>query len=299
MQAINKKYNDNEKFMNLWKDNISELFSYLKIMNFFIKDNLQMDNTKLISKIFVEREFNKFLDIKNKYGNKIFIEKNLLEENNIKIFVEFMNLKYDENKRVEKYNDKFKIKSKEKEIEIDDYCKNMALDSVCIKNALRLYENFKRLVEKQKEKINSFKSFYPVFTSSKSENIIKCFLESYLSNLSVYSNGKLKNIIFSIEILKPEVSLIYLPESICFYGLKTDAGPIGLTIINKNLLNDIIPTKILRLNSTYFDLNEFNLLKTTLKYKYNPQNINSMNNYIDSSKQILKIRKYKLKTIKN
>jgi hypothetical protein len=305
LQEINKKFNDYDKFLNLWKDNISELFSYLKIMNFFIQNNeIDEINKKKFSKYEVNDRFNKFTEIKKKYGNKLFNKKNILQENNIneyefKIFVEFFNQKDNQEKRYDKYNNIFKIKQKEKQVQIQDYSKNMAINNNIIIKSLRLYNNLKKIVNNQKIKIDSFKDFYSVFTSSKSDNILKCFLESYLSNLSIYKNNKLINIILNIEVEKPKISLVYLPDkldTLCFYLLKSYIGPIGLTIINKDLLNDIIPTKTLDLNNEYLNNHDENILKLTGKYKINTNKENSINIYIDDAIKIFKIKKYKLKS---
>ena len=303
LQEINKKFNDYDKFLNLWKDNISEIFSYFKIMNFFIQNNeIDENNKKKFTKYEINDRFNKFTEIKKKYGNKLFNKKNILQENNIneyefKIFIEFFNQKDNQEKRYDKYNNIFKIKQKEKQVQVQDYSKNMAINNNIIIKSLRLYNNLKKIVTNQKEKIDSFKEFYPVFTSSKSDNILKCFLESYLSNLSIYKNNKLINIILNIEVDKPKISLVYLPDkldSLCFYLLKSDMGPLGLTIINKDLLNDIIPTKTLDLNNKYLNNHDENILKLTGKYKINTEN--SMNIYIDDAIKIFKIKKYKLKS---
>ena len=311
LQDINNKFNDYSKFINLWKDNISELFSYLKIMNFFIQNNeVDEKEKKIFTKNEVNNKFNKFIEIKKKYGNEIFIKKNILQDTKIddkefKIFIESFNQKENENSRSNKYNQIFKIRQKEKQVKIENYSKNMAINNNIIIKSLRLYDNLKKIVKNQKEKINNFKEFYPVFISSKSDNIIKCFLESYLSNLSIYKNNKLINILLNIEVNEPKISLVYLPEkshnqleTLCFYILKDDkVGPIGLTIINKDLLNDIIPTKLLNIDNDidYFNSNDENVLKLSGKYKYNINKENSMNNYIDNSLKIFKIKKYKLK----
>jgi hypothetical protein len=324
-QKLNLKFNDYDNFINIWKDDISELFSYLRIMNFFIEktEDTNQTNKKEYSKKIIDTQFDKFTGIKKKYGNRIFIEEDVLKESNIdgsvlKLFVEFYNNKYNSDKRHQKYNDKYKIKQKEKQVMIESYCTNMALDVNTIKNALRLYEKFQKIVKKQKDKINSFQNFYPVFTGTNSENIIKCFLESYLFNLSISKNNKLINIISETDIEFPKISLIYLPkgyssedEILCFYVLKSDMGPLGLTIINKNILDDIIPKKLLKLNLDHFKDSELDILKLTGKYQYSIklkeskelEELNnlkkSMNSYIDNSLKIVHIKKYRLKMIKN
>jgi hypothetical protein len=264
---------------------------------------------------YIEKKFDVFNDIKKKYGNKIFIDTNIFEQkkfNNseIKLYIDFINQKDNQEKRYNKFNTAFKIrKNKGKQIDIENYCKKMAINNKIILNAIRLYENLHKIVKKQEKNINSFKEFYPVFTSSKSDNIIKCFLESYLSNLSIYKNNKLINLILNIEIDEPKVSLVYLPknssdnssklETLCFYAIKSDMGPLGLTVINKDMINDVIPTKLLDLNRNIFDLkhDDENILKLTGKYSYNPVKENSMNVYIDNSLKIFQIKKYKLKKI--
>ena len=168
LQDINKKFNDYNKFINLWKDNISELFSYLKIMNFFIQNNeINEINKKKFTKNEVNDKFKNFIEIKKKYGNEIFIKKNILKENNIneyelKIFIESFNQKDNQENRSNKYNNIFKIRQKEKQVQIEDYSKNMAINYDIIKKSLRLYDNLKKIVNNQKEKINSFKEFYSV-----------------------------------------------------------------------------------------------------------------------------------------
>jgi len=319
LQEIKKqisKFNDYTKFINLWKNNISELYSYLDIMNFFIQNN-NIENEEQRNKAFItnfiETRFNQFNDIKKKYGNKIFIDKNIFEQNKmdnveIKLYIDYINQKDNQGKRYNKFNTVFKIrKNKGKQIDINNYCKKMGINNKIILNAIRLYENLNKIVKRQEKNINSFKQFYPVFTSSKKDNIIKCFLESYLSNLSIYKNNKLINLILDVEIDEPKVSLVYLPknsydsklETLCFYAIKSDMGPLGLTIINKDMINDIIPTKLLDINRDNFDLkhDDENILKLTGKYNYNPVKENSMNVYINNSLKIFQIKKYKLKRI--
>jgi hypothetical protein len=185
----------------------------------------------------------------------------------------------------------------------------MGINNKIILNAIRLYENLYKIFKRQEKNINSFKQFYPVLISSKKDNIIKCFLESYLSNLSIYKNKKLINLILNVEIDEPKVSLVYLPqnsldnssklETLCFYAIKSDMGPLGLTIINKDMLNDVIPTKLLDINKDNFDLkhDDENILKLTGKYNLNPVKENSMNIYIDNSVKIFQIKKYKFTKI--
>jgi len=311
-------YPDYDNFINLWQDNISELFSYLKIMNFFIDKTKNNEIKKEYSKVKIETDFSKFIKIKKEYGNKIFIDKNILKEiSDIKLYVEFVNNNYNSNKRYEIYNEKNKIKQEHKKNKIESYCQNMALNPNTIKNALILHEKLEKIVKKQSDKINIFTNFYPVFLGSKSENILKCFLESYLYSLSTSKNNKLINIIGNNEIDFPKVSLTYLPknEILCFYCLKTKMGPIGLTIINKNLLEDIIPTKLLEIDE-YSKLlnNDIDITKLTRKYQYADLNKSndikdlnksnniaeykkSMNFYINDSLKIVYIKKYKLKKI--
>jgi hypothetical protein len=321
LQEIKKqisKFNDYDKFINLWKNNISELYSYLDIMNFFIQNN-DIDEMEQKNKTFIinyiEKKFDVFNDIKKKYGNKIFIDTNIFEQkklNNseIKLYIDFINQKDNKEKRYAKFNTAFKIrKNKGKQIEIENYCNKMGINNKIILNAIRLYENLYKIFKRQEKNINSFKQFYPVFISSKSDNIIKCFLESYLSNLSIYKNKKLINLILNIEIDEPKVSLVYLPqnsldnssklETLCFYAIKSDMGPLGLTIINKDILNDVMPTILLDINNDNFDLkhDDNNILKLTGKYNLNPVKENSMNVYIDNSLKIFKIKKYRFKKI--
>lgn len=307
------EYNEYNKFIKLWKDNRSELFSYLRIMNFFInlnKDIIKKD--KIITSNQVNTHYDSFITLKKKYGNKLFVKTNILEEANISdevfsFLIKSNNLKYNNKKRITEYNKLAKTKLIEKNTEIDKYCKLFALDTNTIKNALKLYEIFNKLYNNNKDDIASFKLFYPVILTNKDDNIIKTFLENYLINVCSCKNNLLNNVIKNSNIIIPipipTYSLITVPKSLVFYIYNNQDGPIGITSISSKIFNQVISDKTINVNDNYMKevkIEEYDITNITQKFmipRIIDNNDYSMNSYVKKSIDIFHVKKYKLKTI--
>jgi hypothetical protein len=145
-----------------------------------------------------------------------------------------------------------------------------------------------------------FKKIYSVKKSlSKKENIIKCFLESYLSNLSIFSNSNITNIILDNKLPAPKISLVNLSKSLIFFGLRTNDELLGLTKVDAELVDQVMPLYLLDYKNEYLVEEPVNLLNITSKYNYHPDVSSTMNVFIDGLVKIVKVKKYRFNIIKN
>jgi hypothetical protein len=311
-QKLNPKYNDYDKFISKWQDSQSELFSYLKIMNFFISAYKKMSiTTKKISKNHVEKSFNTYTNLLKKYGNKIFLNKNSDElkkngitKNEIDLFTKYYNNKYNSEKRYNDYSSNVTIKPKQNSnsFNYDLYCQEFFIDTKIIIDAIKLYNIFKKIMSKNEysKYFKEFKKIYSVKKSlSKKENIIKCFLESYLSNLSIFSNSNITNIILDNKLPAPKISLVNLSKSLIFFGLRTNDELLGLTKVDAELVDQVMPLYLLDYKNEYLVEEPVNLLNITSKYNYHPDVSSTMNVFIDGLVKIVKVKKYRFNIIKN
>ena len=302
----NGKYNNYDKFIDIWKNNKSELFSYLKIMNFFIIKKI--DNNDIISLPKIDRLYTDFIKLQKQYGNKILLKSDIQKNNNlsekqIKLFVEFTNLKYTQIKRNDKYNKEFKKKETitDNYKNISNYCKQLCLNSSVIEKALKLYESLNLIYVNKKEDIEIFKRYYQVRKTNHEDNIIKCFIENYLDNLCIYKKEKLINITGIPNIIsKPKVSLVHLFETLCFYIIKTSDGPIGITLCSSDLLNEVIDMNLIKTSNNKL-IKTSNIMNTTSKMIYtlkSKDNEYNINGFLENAVNIIEhVKKYKLKKI--
>jgi hypothetical protein len=309
-QKKNPKYNDYSNFIKLWSNNESDLFSYLKIMDFFIQAKTSMDKTQtLISKIHVETSFNIFRDLLKKYGNKIYLEKysqelkaNNIDQSDAINFTQYINNKSNLEKRYSDYTSKRRIKAIEssKEFDYAKYCNEFFIDVRSIKDAIRLYTDLKKLVNTNtfKRIVPEFKSMYPIIKSlSHKENIFKCLLESYMGNLCLYSNNKLINTTTSIETPIPKMSLTTLSGPFVFYIMRTKDELLGLTKISKDLIDQVIPYNIIDDKMEFLPYQPQNLSNITMKHSIDKKNAKLININIDGQMQMVKVRKYKFTSL--
>ena len=307
---INPKFNDYDNFIRLWSSNESELFSYLKIMNFFIQAKESNDKNQVqISKTFVEKSFDKFRDLVKKYGNKIYLEKysqelksNNINQSEIIDFTQYINTKSNSEKRYTDYISKRKIISlgSSEGFNYPKYCDEFFINPKVIKDAMRMYTDLKKLIQKKTflEIVPEFKKMYPIIKSlSHKDNILKCLLESYMGNLCLYSNNKLLNTTTLIETPLPKLSLIQLSGPFVFYGIRTTEELLGLTKISKDLIDQIIPYNILDDKMEFLPYQPPNISNITMKYSIGSKESKLININIDGQIQMVKVRKYRLTSI--
>ncbi len=329
-QKLKPKYNDYDGFIGMWEDSQSELFSYLSIMNFFINSNTKNEDKikEKITETFVSKSFSTFSDLLKKYGNKIYLKDKIdelklngIEDFELVNYTKYKNNNYNFKKIYEDYSlkkrDKYRFDPKN--FDYASYCKAFYINPETIKSALKLYDTFKKIIIKDNfiKAKEEFKKTYPVIRSielKNKENIIKCFLESYLSNLCLVSKGKITSIITDGEIQGPKLSLTKLTSKYIFYGLKTRDEFLGLTNISRELFDQVMPINIFDDAIKIFDEEPQNILNITRKYNYVPsENIEPskknkedekkskiINILIDNQIKSVKIRRYRLsKNIEN
>jgi hypothetical protein len=314
-QKSNPKYNDYDGFIGMWEDSQSELFSYLSIMNFFVKQSLfdEEKDKKITTQNSVNKSFTTFSNLLKKYGNKIYLKEKAseLELNGINEFelinyTKYKNNNYNFKKIYDDYSSKKKVKSKFdiKDFDYSSYCDAFCINPNTILSALRLYHTLKKIMLKDHflEAKKEFKEKYPVIRSielNKKENIIKCFLESYAGNVCVLTNGKLINTSTNNEITLGGVSLIKPSGKIIFYGIKSRDEHLGLTKVPKNLFDQVIPINIFDDEIKFFDEEPQDISNITKKYTYLPNKLNKqnvMNINIDGQVRSVKIRRYRIKS---
>jgi len=139
---------------------------------------------------------------------------------------------------------------------------------------------------------------YPIIKSvSHIENILKCLLESYMGNLCLYSNNKLLNTTTLIETPLPKISLTQLSGPFVFYCIRTKDELLGLTKISKDLIDQVTPYNILDDRMEFLQYEPQNISNITMKYSVDPKESKLININIDGQMQMVKIRKYRLKSI--
>jgi len=306
----NTKFNDYDNFIKLWSSNESELFSYLKIMNFFIQAKESSDKNEVqIPKTYVEKSFNKFRDLFKIYGNKIYLEKysqelksNNIDQSEVINFTQYINTKSNAEKRYNDYVSKRKVKSlgSSEGFNYSKYCDEFFINPQVIKDAIRMYIDLKKLIQKKTftQIVPEFKQMYPIIKSvSHKENILKCLLESYMGNLCLYSNNKLLNTTTLIETPLPKISLTQLSGPFVFYCIRTKDELLGLTKISKDLIDQVTPYNILDDRMEFLQYEPQNISNITMKYSVDPKESKLININIDGQMQMVKIRKYRLKSI--
>ncbi len=311
-QKLNPKYNDYDGFIEMWENSQSELFSYLSIMDFFVKPSLfNEEKYQKIPQEYISKSFTTFNNLLKKYGNKIYLKEkeSELKSNGISSF-ELMNFtKYKNNnfkltKIYDDYTSKVRIKPKGdiKDFDYSSYCESFHINKNTIQLALRLYQTLKKIMLKDhfiKSK-KEFKQTYPVIKTvelSKKENIIKCFLESYMSNLCVYKNRKLVNTMTDLQITQEGISLIKPSGKLLFFGIKSRGELLGLTKVPEHLFDQVNPINIFDNELKYFDEEPQNISSITKKYTYVPNKSKIININIDGQVKSVKVKRYRLVSI--
>jgi len=310
-QKSNPKFNDYDGFIGMWENSQSELFSYLSIMNFFVRQSIidEEKDKNIISQNFVSKSFTTFSNLLKKYGNKIYLKDKTseLELNGISQFELLNYTKYKNNnfnfkKIYSDYSSKKKIRSifDIKDFDYSSYCDSFFINTNTILSALRLYHTLKKIMLKDhfiKAK-KEFKEKYPVIRSielNKKENIIKCFLESYAANVCIIKkNGEIINTSTNNKISLSGISLVKPTGKIIFYGIKSKDGLLGLTKVPENLFDQVIPINIFDDELKYFDEEPQDISNITKKYKYLLNKPNVMNINIDGQVRSVKVRRYRI-----
>jgi len=318
---INNK-SKTKDFLKLWKNlHNSELFQYLKIMDFFIAEKNQIDKKTDFKINIINKKFENFIKVKNKLYTKILLPKykdeltnETLELEEVIEFIKYDNLKLSENRRKDQYEKFKKSKVIDNSESIDEYCLKFFINSFVIKKALKFYNNIVKIIQREKNKdiFEWFKKNYPVILTTEDDNIIKCFLEMSLQNICIYDdklyfkddsyNKFLINIMSDNDkfINLPNICLIKITVAPLFYFIKDDKNELfGVTVINSKLINDVIHSKILNISSNYkkyIRYNEDQIINTSYKYVMDKSEY-SMNKYIYSAIKNMEggsYKKYKL-----
>lgn len=315
-QKSNPKYNDYNGFIKMWENSQSELFSYLSIMDFFIKPSVFDEETKKkVEPSEVNKSFTTFNNLLKRYGNKIYLKdkieelkSNGIEEFELVHYTKYKNNNFSFKKIYDDFSSKKKVKSGfniKEGFNYRSYCDAFFINTFPVLTALKLYKTLKKIIDKDSfiKAKHEFKKTYPVIKSlelKKRDNIIKCFLESYAGNMCILSNGSIINISTNSIIPQPKISLTKLTGEIIFYGIKSRDELLGLTKISKELFDQIIPINFFDNQIEYFAEEPQNISNITYKYTYIPTNDskkNFMNININGLVKMTKVKRYKLVSI--
>ena len=307
-QKSNPKFNDYDNFISMWEDPQSELFSFLKIMNFFVQLKQSNDtHRKKISSSKLETSFSIFGDLLKKYGNKIFLKKTVreletksIDKTDIVNFMYYTNNNYNSKKRYDDYSKQNSVKNKKQVVaNYSEYCNKFYINSNGILSALRMYSTLSEIFKKEthKENISKFITSYPVIKSlDHKENILKCFLEGYLGNLCIYtSDKKIINLTTEVQVKPPKLALTNLFKSPIFFCLKGRDELFGLTKISRELVEQVFPINIITSNQKFIDEEPPNISNISLKYLFNPPSSKLINVFINNQMQKVQVKRYRLR----
>ena len=267
---------DNRLFIETYmKDYNSEIINLLNIMNKFNKYNIDINKKK---DIYNDNKYNEFLNLKKKYGFKIFYSNDITPLSNyeIKNFINMFNLNYNSEKRKKISIQKQLLYDLNDSIIFKKNCSDLFLNYKVINKAIQIKYTLNNIYKNNKKEIDWFKYNYPVIKSNIYDNIIKCFLEMNLNNIIIYKNNSFINL-YNIDKIYSNSLLLKLINGLYFYCLDNDSV-LGISHINTNLISHILNVKnILKLSKSDYDQN---IIKSN-KYKYD-SSVYNMNQYIAS-----------------
>ena len=244
----NPKIKKFDEFTKKWKNNGSELKSYLAIMNYF--DSFNKDSEKIVSNIESDAIINQrkiFDDLVTKHGYKLFVDESIINKSKLstkelKLFTESRNQRLS----VKKITEKFKETAKEHLIEnsnVDEKCKTAYITTKCILDALSLYNKIVIMMAKPEvlQFLSEFKDIY-LINYTTDDCITMSFLENYVEHIHKYdtTQKKFRSIFNGRHISQPRILLTNLYDSKYFYCHRDDRELFGITPVTNSMIRNII-----------------------------------------------------------
>lgn len=263
------------EFVQMWQHPVSELMSYLNIMNRFISEEIEND-TIVIRDTRINDRYRKFEDFYRENNNKLFANTKLIDASEfsreeVKYFIESKNRRYRDEERIDKYKTMIKnVRSENGENAVT--ARLCFVNIIAINKAVRLYEKLQKLVRKKTmiDSMTSFKDYYIISTPLPENAIIVSFLDNYVINISKY-NGTIKNVISGIENPLPKITLLLGIYDHCFYIHGTDEI-MGLTVVTPDQLS-----KYFNIASFELNTNEARSLRSFVRPEYIASQANVVN----------------------
>lgn len=238
-----RTYDDNplrlmiNEFVKMWQHPVSELTSYLNIMNRFInEDENEDENVSDIKDTSINDRYRKFETFYKENNNKLFANTKLIDNSEfsreeIKYFMESKNRRYKDEDRIDKY----KILIKNIISENNDNAIKARLSFVnitTINKAMRIYEKLRKLIKKNTviNSMTNFKNYYTINVPMSQNAIMISFLDNYGINISK-KNYSIINVISGVTNTMPKITLIMDIYDYCFYIHGGDEI-MGLTVVS-------------------------------------------------------------------
>jgi hypothetical protein len=243
----NPKIRKFTEFKERWKDNGSELESYLSIMNHF--DEYNKSSEKIVNNFEGDRildRYKTYNDMVLKHGIKMFvdptiIDKSDLSKSEIRSFTESRNQRL----KSDKIKEKFKDLAKNHLIETSDInskCDKAFVTVKPILNALALYSKLQLMMTKPKiiNFMSVFRDIYLInFTGY--DCITMSFLENYVENICKYSSTKktFKTLFDKLTIPAPNIVLTNLYDSTFFYCHAEEKALFGIVPVTHDMIRTV------------------------------------------------------------
>ena len=236
-----------DDFSKKWKNDGSELESYLSIMNHFEEYNKTSETTvKRIEESAVLEHYATYNSMVSKHGIKMFvdptiIDKSALSKLEVRIFTESRNQRHNSDKIVTKFKDLAKNHLIENS-DIDIKCKKAFIRTKPILAALSLYNKLQMMMSK-KEIIKFMGIFRDIYLINFTEYncITMSFLENYVENICKYSSKQKSFVTLfdKLHIPLPRVTLTNMYDSTYFFCHSEDPSLFGIVPVTRDMIRTV------------------------------------------------------------